>query len=205
MFTGLVQALGKVALREGPLLRIAFSDVWVANDPLALGESVAINGCCLTVVRCDASSADFELSEETYRRTALRSLAVGSPINLERAMRMDARFGGHIVQGHVDTVGKVTSRTPDGEFVVFGFDVGVEGDRYLIDKGSIALDGISLTVCEPDAGKFTVWTIPHTLEVTNLGLAQPGDLVNVEFDVIAKHVERLMAAKEDPFSLSRQN
>lgn len=188
MFTGLVQAVGQVSSLDGLRLKVQAS---LSDEPLALGESVAVNGCCLTVV--EPGHLIFDLSEETLARTALGRLKTGSRVNIERAMRMGDRLGGHIVQGHVDGVGQVlaveelagswrmTFRAPEG------------GGRYLIDKGSITLDGVSLTVVEPRGDEFDCHIIPHTWEHTALSSLEPRDSVNVEFDVLAKHVERLMA------------
>lgn len=188
MFTGLVESLGRVAsLAQGRLEIDVAED---AADPFQMGESVAVNGCCLTVV--GHTPLKFDLSEETERRTALAKLVPGSRVNLERAMKPSDRLGGHIVQGHVDAVGELLSIQPTPQAHVFRFRVPSEYDRYLIDKGSVALDGISLTVVQPKDGEFDVWVIPHTLANTNLGEAKPGDRFNVEFDVVAKYVERLV-------------
>jgi len=160
-----------------------------------LGESLAVNGCCLTVVEANRQASGevllaFDLSEETLRRTNLGECRPGTRVNLERAMRPSDRFGGHIVQGHVDAVGEVVSVTPTDASHVYRFRV--PDDQYLIDKGSIALNGVSLTVVDPKDGLFEVWVIPHTLQETNLGDLREGSRVNVEYDVIAKHVERLV-------------
>lgn len=188
MFTGLVQAVGQVRSLEGGRLAVAVEAGW--PDPLAIGESIAVNGCCLTAVSLDPLA--FDLSEETLARTALSELRAGSSVNLERALRAGDRLGGHFVQGHVDGVGRLLSRTPRKGSEVFRFSVPAEGAKYLIDKGSIAIDGISLTVVEPNGGEFDVHLIPHTLSHTNLGALPVGNGVNLEFDVLAKHVERLL-------------
>lgn len=156
-----------------------------------IGESVAVNGCCLTVVRSGVNDATFDLSEETLARTNLGLLREGSHVNVERAMKPNDRFGGHIVQGHVDAVGELVSRQPSETGEVFRFRVPLDGDVFLIDKGSIAVDGISLTVVHPDNCEFDVWVIPHTLSQTTLGAIQPGAAVNLEYDVVAKYVQRL--------------
>ena len=170
-----------------------FDPGWIDNDALALGESIAVNGCCLTIVSADAELMDFEMSPETLDRTALRRLAVGHCVNLERAMRPADRFGGHIVQGHVDGIATLVHRQDHGDHHEMRFRVDAEADRYLIDKGSVTLDGISLTVVRPNGvGEFDVWVIPHTFEHTTLRDLLPGDPLNVEFDVLAKHVERLL-------------
>lgn len=161
-----------------------------SDDPIRAGESIAVNGCCLTAL--SEGALDFDLSPETLQRTTFRRAAAGSKVNLERAMRPMDRFGGHIVQGHVDTVGELRTMLVDGDFTVFRFRSDEEFDRFLIDKGSVAVDGVSLTVVNPVAGEFDVWVVPHTLAHTNLGSLRPGDPVNIEFDVLAKHVEKLL-------------
>lgn len=187
MFTGLVEHLGTVETRSVGTLTVRVETT--PEDPFQLGESVAINGCCLTVVGFDPLR--FDLSEETERRTALSKLQPGTRVNIERAMKPSTRFGGHIVQGHVDGVGKLIAIEPQASSHIFRFRIPVDLDRYLIDKGSIALDGISLTVVNPKDAQFEVWVIPHTLAHTNLGQAQPGDPFNVEADMVAKYLERL--------------
>jgi len=209
MFTGLIQAVGKV-VEAGEATTILAPSDW-KDDPFKLGESVAVNGCCLTVVTLEAltegTKLGFDLSKETLDRTALGGLAPESTVNLERAMRPIDRFGGHIVQGHVDGVGDLLTTRTLGEFEVFRFRVPQEGVRYLIDKGSIAIDGISLTVVEPVDGEFDVWLIPHTLSHTNLGTMEPGTKVNLEYDVLAKHVEKLLSERSvddrPPFDSNR--
>lgn len=187
MFTGIVEGLGSVrSLSSGVLVLDVLRGF--EGEPWKLGESVAVNGACLTVVDF-SDGLRFDLSPETLARTSLGDVRPGSRVNLERAMRADGRFGGHLVQGHVDATGTVVSMTPQGNSTVFRFSA--EG-RYLIDKGSITVDGVSLTVVEPSDGEFEVWVIPHTLQETNLGDRKVGDRVNLEFDLIAKYVERLV-------------
>lgn len=189
MFTGLVQAMGEVAAWDGTTLgmRHEFADV-------ELGESIAVNGCCLTVVRL-GEMMDFELSPETVTRTSFGDLSVGSKVNLERSLRVGDRLGGHIVQGHVDAVGSCVEIDPSAEFTRMRFRVPSEGGRYLIDKGSIAIDGISLTVVSPVGDEFDVWLIPETLKRTTLGGFEVGRKVNIEYDVLAKHVEKLLISR----------
>ncbi len=192
MFTGIIEGLGKVrSLSEGVLTLEVVRGF--ENDPWKIGESVAINGCCLTVVSA-TSGLSFDLSPETLARTSLGTLAPGSTVNLERAMRADGRFGGHIVQGHVDATGAVVSITPAENATIFRFQAPAELDRYLIEKGSVTVDGISLTVVNLQDTAFDVWIIPHTLQETNLGERQTGDRINLEFDLIAKYVERMLPA-----------
>lgn len=182
MFTGIVQALGTVASLNSGHLTLSVPDAW-PGEPWVVGESLSVAGCCLTVASAEASLG-FDLSTETLGRTTLGALKAGDHVNLERAMRATDRFGGHVVQGHVDTVGALRSWTDDG---VFTFEVDDERSPLLVDKGSIAIDGVSLTVIQPEGGTFSVALIPHTLEVTTLGNAKLGDRVNVEFDVLAKY------------------
>ena len=193
MFTGIIQAVGHVtSFSDGVLTLSAPADF--APDGYKLGESIAVNGCCLTVIVSDAG-IKFELSPETIARTAFRDIKLDSQVNLERAMQVNDRFGGHIVQGHVDATGTIVSITPSGNSTVFRFQAPTNYDRYMIDKGSITVDGISLTVVMPYEGCFDVWIIPHTLAETNLGQKQIGDRVNLEFDVIARYVEKMMGVK----------
>ncbi len=190
MFTGIVEELGTVVSREGPRLRIAATTVL---DDVTLGASIAVNGCCLTVVGWDAAAGwwDADVVEESYARTSLGALAAGHRVNLERPVRLSDRLGGHLVQGHVDGVGEIVSAAPNLQ---------IRTDpallRYVVEKGSITIDGISLTVVEPLADGFTVAVIPHTMEVTTLGHKGPGDRVNLEVDVTAKYVERLLSWKD---------
>jgi riboflavin synthase len=194
MFTGIIEELGHVRSitpNEGGA-RIAIEAKLVVEDA-QVGDSIAVNGCCLTVVECgpDGWSADAVI--ETLRRTNLGDLRDGDPVNLERPVRLQDRLGGHLVQGHVDATGTVRSRTrnADGSTTI-SFAAGPDLLRYVVHKGSITVDGISLTVAALDAGTFDVAVIPHTLAVTTLGTVPVGARVNLEVDVIAKYVERLM-------------
>jgi riboflavin synthase len=163
---------------------------------IAIGESISVNGCCLTVTNQERT-LEFDLSEETVRRTAIGDLVGGSIVNLERAMLAGGRFGGHIVQGHLDSTGRLLAIQPAESASEFVFEAPSQYAKYLIDKGSICVDGISLTVVAPRDAVFSVWVIPHTLENTNLGDRRIGDRVNLEFDVIAKYVERLTKSTAD--------
>ncbi len=196
MFTGIIQAVGKVHSKSERQLQILAPGLrtW---EPWALGESVAINGCCLTVVEEVKQLLTFDISDETWRRTNLGGFEVGTRVNVERAMRPSTRLGGHIVQGHVDAVGEIIAINPNEGGDEIRFRAPENTGRYLIDKGSIAVDGISLTVVQPAGDEFSVWIIPHTKSVTNLGDRKVGDSVNLEFDVIAKHVEKLLGAFRD--------
>ncbi len=188
MFTGIVQAVGSIrSLERGRLIL----DVPGHFQVQELGESVAVNGCCLTVVDI-ADGLHFDLSDETLARTTLGSLVADSQVNLERAATLATLFGGHIVQGHVDCTGILESMSHHEGSSLFRFRAPEMHDRYLIDKGSITIDGISLTVVQPAQGSFGTSIIPHTLENTHLRTLGPGAKVNMEFDVIAKHVEKLL-------------
>jgi len=197
MFTGIVEGTGtvKALTRRGDITAVRI-DVGGLFEGLPLGGSVAVNGCCLTAVRSDAHGFDVELSEETLRRTRFdERLVPGARVNLERPMKADGRFDGHVVQGHVDGVGTVLELKSLGESAELRVQASPELERYLVEKGSLAVDGISLTVYGIAKGAFSVALIPYTLEVTNLRDAGPGSLVNLEADVIAKYVERLLAAR----------
>lgn len=190
MFTGIVEELGTVVSREGPRLRIAARTVL---EDVELGASIAVNGVCLTVVGFDVGEGWWEADvvDETYARSSLGALAPGHRVNLERPVRLADRLGGHLVQGHVDGVGEIVTPAPD---------LRVRCDRsllrYVVEKGSITIDGISLTVVDVLDDGFTVAVIPHTREVTTLGHKGAGDPVNLEVDVTAKYVERLLAWKD---------
>ena len=197
MFTGIVEGTGTVrsAERRGDVLVVRI-DVGGLFEGLALGGSVAVNGCCLTAVDSDPSGFAVELTEETLRRTAFdQRLQRGVKVNLERPMRADGRFDGHVVQGHVDGIGRVRAMNWLGESAEIRIEPPPEFERYLVEKGSVAVDGISLTVYDIRDGAFSVALIPYTLEVTNLRDASAGTLVSLEADVIAKYVERLLAAR----------
>jgi riboflavin synthase len=185
VFTGIVEELGKVGSRNGSRLRINSTTVLEGSD---LGASIAVNGCCLTVVATDGSTYwDADVSDETYSRTNLGSLQAGDVVNLERPMALGDRLGGHMVLGHVDAVGHVVSPAPD-------LVIRIPRDlmHLIVEKGSITVDGISLTVFDLSADTFRVAVIPHTTAVTTLGVRKVGDAVNIEMDVLAKHVQRLV-------------
>ena len=185
MFTGIVEELGKVGSRNGSRLRINSTTVLEGSD---LGASIAVNGCCLTVVATDGSTYwDADVSDETYSRTNLGSLQAGDVVNLERPMALGERLGGHMVLGHVDAVGHVVSPAPD-------LVIRIPRDlmHLIVEKGSVTVDGISLTAFDLSADTFRVAIIPHTTAVTTLGVRKPGDAVNIEMDVLAKHVQRLV-------------
>ena len=190
MFTGIVEELGSVVSRQGPRLRISAKAVL---DDVELGASIAVNGTCLTVVDWSADEGWWEADvvEETYSRTSLGALEAGHPVNLERPVRLSDRLGGHLVQGHVDGVGEIVTAAPN---LRVRCDRGLL--RYVVEKGSITVDGVSLTVAAVHDDGFGIAVIPHTMEVTTLGHKGPGDPVNLEVDVTAKYVERLLAWKD---------
>src|SRR5262245_14063067 len=189
MFTGLVEALGTVRERTpaGAGCRLALSAPGLAGE-LSVGESVAVNGACLTVVAHDAEACQFQAGPGPLRRPTLGDLAVGDRVNLERSLRVGDRLGGHMVQGHVDGVGHVAERLPQGQWETVWFSCPPELAAQMVSKGSVAVDGVSLTVVDVAADRFSVALIPHTLEVTTLGFKQPGATVNQETDVLAKYV-----------------
>jgi riboflavin synthase len=194
LFTGLVQGIGSVAALDatdaGARLRIETS---LAGE-LRAGDSVAVNGVCLTAAELGDGGFTADAMNETLARSTLSVLAPGSQVNLELPLRAGDRLGGHVVQGHVDGVGAVAEVSPDGFARRIRIEAPPEVLRYVIEKGSIAVDGVSLTVAELDDRSFTVSLIPETLQRTNLGLAGPGDRVNLEVDVLAKYVEKLVVA-----------
>jgi riboflavin synthase len=194
MFTGLIQAVGEVVRVDGGWLEVAVGEAPPDWEPWQKGESVAVSGACLTVVAHDPLLG-FDVSEETFARTALGGLKSGSRVNLERALRAGDRLGGHLVQGHVDAVGELVSIEETENAWIYRFQAPVEFDRYLIDKGSVAIEGISLTVVRPADGLFEVWVIPHTRAATNLGTLVAGSAVNLEFDQVAKYLEKLAAPR----------
>src|SRR4051812_29765283 len=212
MFTGIIEELGVVEHMEdqGDAIRLTVRGPEVTSD-VSPGDSISVNGCCLTVAQHDHATFTADVMRETLDKTALGALAPGSRVNLERAVIAGSRLGGHIVQGHVDGTGVLVSRTPSEHWEVVEIALPASLARYLVDKGSVTVDGVSLTVVSTgstseggstsdsagDAGeaRFTVSLIPETLARTTLGFKQPGDPVNLEVDVIAKYVERLLAPR----------
>jgi len=194
MFTGLVREVGRVlaADRGGEGIRLTVEAPATARNA-AVGDSVALDGVCLTVVAVDGDSLAFDAVPETLARTNLGILEAGAAINIEPALRAGEPLGGHIVQGHVDGLAHVRTVEAEGEGVRAFFDAPRELLRYLVEKGSVAVQGVSLTVAAVDAAGFAVALVPHTLEVTTLGRLRAGDAVNVEVDVLAKYVEKLLA------------
>lgn len=195
MFTGIIEELGDVEEVEpdADSTRIAISGPLVTSDARP-GDSIAVNGVCLTVVEVSGERFTTDVVHETLQRSALKALAAGDRVNLERAVAVGDRLGGHIVQGHVDGTGVLRSRQPDG---LTRFALPERLSRYLVEKGSITVDGVSLTVVDAGHGEFSVALIPTTLQLTTLGLRSAGDEVNIEVDVLAKHLERLAEAHLD--------
>ena len=196
MFTGLIEEVGTVvAVRShdyGTELKIAAPGTGKLVKP---GESVAVNGCCLTLTSCRSDLLTFDLLQETIARTNLHDLRQDSPVNLERALRADGRIGGHFVQGHVDCVAAIVGFAAKGADFRLEVELPKNFRHYVVSKGSIALNGISLTVAEVLPTSFVVWIIPHTKSHTNLDRATTGDLVNLEFDILAKYVERMVTLR----------
>lgn len=201
MFTGIIEELGTVESltlgRESAVLRVRGPQVLTDATP---GASIAVNGVCLTVVDHDDESFSVDVMAETLHRSSLGALRPGSRVNLERAMAASGRLGGHIVQGHVDATGEIVAREPGDHWEVVTIALPDAVARYVVEKGSIAVDGISLTVASVAPGRFTVSLIPTTLALTTLGSARVGDPVNLEVDVLAKYVERLLAPAEEVLS-----
>jgi len=192
MFTGIVRELGTVEAFDGSRLVVAANETSAAAG---IGDSVAVAGVCLTVVEAAEGRLAFDVVPETLSRSALGSLEPGDTLNLEPALRVGDALGGHVMQGHVDAVGEVRSVTPEGDGLRVWIDAPETVVRYCIEKGSIAVDGVSLTIVALDDDSFEVALIPHTLAVTTLGSLAPGDGVNLEADVLGKVVERLLAAR----------
>ena len=197
MFTGIVEELGTVAaiddLTDAIRLTISASEVL---EGTGLGDSIAVNGCCLTVVSVDGGAWTADVMKESLDKTSMGAVRPGDPVNLERAVTAEKRLGGHIVQGHVDGVGEVLRREPSEHWEVVEISLPPGLARYLVDKGSITVDGVSLTVVEAGPTSFTISLIPETLARTTLGRRRPGDRVNLEVDILAKYVERLLGARE---------
>lgn len=195
MFTGLVESMARVVeVREVPPgQRLVIADDVVAADA-AIGDSVALNGCCLTVVAREGNQLAFKAGPETLERTNLGALAAGSAVNVERSLRFGDRLGGHLVTGHIDGPGTLDQRSDEGEWSTFWFRAPRDLMRQMASKGSIAVDGVSLTLCDVTDERFSVMLIPHTLSVTTLGQRKPGDRVNLETDLLAKYVARQLAS-----------
>jgi riboflavin synthase len=201
MFTGLVEGLGRIAALETEAggLRIvvqppsSMGSAESANpDPARIGDSVAINGCCLTVIAIEATGWSFQAGQETLSKTNLGKFRVGDSVNLERSLAVNGRLGGHFVQGHVDGLGTVVQRNPDADWITMGFEVAESLADLMVPKGSVCVDGVSLTVVTVDSRRFTVALIPHTLTVTTLGQRALGQTVNIETDILGKYARKFL-------------
>jgi riboflavin synthase len=205
VFTGLVEEVGRVSrLEEGEMRRLSISARRAAEDT-CVGDSVSVNGVCLTVGETDGRTLIFNAMAETLRRTALGELVEGSVVNLERAMAAGSRFGGHIVQGHVDGVGEVLGVRPEGEAEIWEFAAPESVLRYAVERGSVCVDGISLTLVSVEEETFTVSILPQTRANTNLAELGEGDRVNLEADVIGKYVERLLEPRIERFATTERS
>ena len=197
MFTGIVEEVGRI---RGISKRAGYQQTTVDAkrilEDLHVGDSICVTGACHTVVSFDEAGFTFESVDETLRRTTIGRLRSGDRVNLERSLRLSDRLGGHLVAGHVDGVGEILTRQESRDNATFRIGTPTSLSRYLAEKGSVAIDGISLTVASADAESFSVALIPHTLSMTTMGLRKPGDAVNLEVDTVARYVERLMSAGE---------
>ena len=189
MFTGIVEEVGRVRHREVDTLAI---EAGVTLEGSRVGDSIAVNGACLTITSLEDGAFTADISPETQRRTNLGLLRPGDPVDLERPLAYGGRLGGHLVQGHVDGTGTVAAITPEGDGCLFTFRVGPPLIRYIVEKGFVAVEGVSLTVVEPASTTFTVAVIPYTFQSTVLRSRAVGDVVNIEVDILAKYVERLL-------------
>ena len=202
MFTGIVEEIGIVKSVQSKVITIEANKIF---DDLHLGDSVAVNGTCLTVSSFDDKIFNADVTQETLNRTNLGSLKNGSRVNLERAMTLSGRFGGHIVSGHIDGVGSIKSMKKDDNAIILAIEVPRHLMKYIVEKGSVAVDGISLTVASLTDNTFSIAVIPHTLKETVLYYKKEGDKVNIENDVIGKYVERLLTFKEDNNDSKKSN
>ena len=193
MFTGIVQEVGRAKENGGSSLII---EATASLDGLKLGDSIAVNGTCLTVMAMDEGSFSVDTMPETLRRTNLGLLTPGAAVNLEQALTLSTPLGGHITQGHVDATGSLVSTDPEGDALMMRFEAPPQVMKYVVEKGFIAVDGISLTVVEWDESSFTVSVVRYTQDNTNLGVRKPGDVVNLEVDILAKYAEKLLAARQ---------
>ena len=204
MFTGIVEELGTIrSIRRGAASAVLSIGAEAVLSDLRIGDSVAVNGVCLTATGVDGSGFTADVMHETLQRSSLGALGPGSRVNLERAMAADGRFGGHIVSGHIDGTGTIAERRRDDNAVWYTVSASPALLRYVVEKGSIAIDGISLTVASVEADRFSVSVIPHTAAVTLLGAKGPGDVVNLETDLIGKYVERLLRPADTPAASER--
>ena len=200
MFTGIIQTVGRIARLEprGGDVRLVVDTSGLDMADVALGDSIAVSGVCLTVIEFDTTSFAADVSNETLAHTTLGKHKAGDPVNLEKALRLADRLGGHLVSGHVDGTGKVVSVVPDGRSQRWTFEVPADLARYIAHKGSVCIDGTSLTVNEVSGHRFGVNLIPHTVDHTAFSARRAGDAVNIEVDVVARYIERLLSSGETP-------
>jgi riboflavin synthase len=197
MYTGIIEDLGTVeSLRPSDNGAVIAVRTALPVSKIAIGDSISINGCCLTVVSKGRGKIAMDVSAESLRRTTLGSFKAGTRVNIERCLTLDKLLGGHLVAGHVDGVGKIVAIKPEGDSHLFTFEVPKLESRYLVEKGSVSIDGISLTLFGIRGRTFNVQVIPHTLKVTTLGTKKVGDQVNIESDMMVKYVERILAARK---------
>ena len=202
MFTGIIEEVGQVARIGGGSLVVNCSKV---IEDVHLGDSIAVNGVCLTVTHFDRSGFTADVMPETVRRTSLAELKKGSPVNLERALTLASRLGGHIVSGHIDGTGEIVQFADEGNAILMTVSADSSLLRYIVEKGSVALDGISLTVAQVTDSDFTVSLIPHTREVTNLGSKKTGSPINIETDVLGKYVEKMLKGSSSASAKAQSN
>jgi riboflavin synthase len=200
MFTGIIQTVGRIARLEprGGDVRLVVDTSGLDMADVALGDSIAVSGVCLTVIEFDTNGFAADVSNETLAHTTLGKHKAGDPVNLEKALRLADRLGGHLVSGHVDGTGKVVSVVPDGRSQRWTFEVPADLARYIAHKGSVCIDGTSLTVNEVSGHRFGVNLIPHTVDHTAFSARRAGDAVNIEVDVVARYIERLLSSGETP-------
>lgn len=201
MFTGIVEEIGKIQAIRDKSIEVVCKKVL---SDTKIGDSIAVNGVCLTVTKLDNNYFKADVSGETFKLTTFQSLKTGSIVNLERAMTPASRLGGHIVSGHVDGVGKVISITNNKEFYNLELELNSDQSKYVIQKGSITVNGISLTVASISGNKINIAVIPHTYEATNLAYLKSGDLVNIESDIMAKYVEKFLSTRDNKSSVDME-
>lgn len=193
MFSGIIEEIGRIEANRNSILTVGAK---ATLEGMKLGDSISVDGVCLTIISIDRASFSANISEETYRKTNLMTAIPGNWVNLERPLAFNERVGGHLVQGHIDEVGAVGSIEAEEDSLMFSISTSPNLGRYIVPKGSIAVDGISLTVVENRATDFTVAVIPYTRDNTTLGIKKPGDTVNIEVDIIGKYIERLLSGRQ---------
>ncbi len=199
MFTGIIEGLGKISgIRSmGAGSRLAIAADFSLTDS-KIGDSIAVNGACLTAVTISGSRFEVDVSPETLEKTTLKNIKIGERVNIERALRLSDRLDGHLVSGHIDGTGRIIHKTRQGNAIIVGFSIAESLARYMISKGSVAVDGISLTINRCDARSFEISIIPHTADITTIGIKKTGDAVNIETDMIGKYVEKFLTAPKTP-------